>query len=743
MKTHDKIYISSCLIIFLVFISSLQAFSTTYYVSTDGNDTNSGTSQLSSWQTLNKVNSFLFQAGDSILFKRDNLWRGQLIPQSGNSGNCIYYGAYDSGEKPIFLGSVNLADSSFWVNTGGNIWSTATATTTSGEKILNPSFDIDAANWSLYSQGTAIVSGARNTVDFASAPASYKINCTANGDNYFDIQLNTQGLSIDNGKIYRLSFNAKASTLFRPGAFLLMKSSAPYNLYYSNIVYTPIIDTVWTSYTVYFHSNITASDAMINFFLGDSLANNSILFLDDISLIETVCNSPITMDVGNIIFNNASSFGVRKWLLSDLQTQGDYCYDKDSIKVKLYSTINPGLYYSDIECALTQNIINEENKSYIVFENLALKYGSAHGIGGGNTNNITIKSCEISFIGGGRLFVSAYGDVRFGNGIEFWGNTENNLVERCKIWEIYDAALTNQNRGSIAIQKNIIYRNNLIYNAEWSFEYWNRPATSLSKNIYFVNNTCLYAGNTWAHSQREDKRGRHVNFFQNDASTNNFYILNNIFYKATSACLYVLRYSDLDSFNLNNNCWYQSANDTLIDLRLGFTPYDSYTMSQFTNYQNDYQQDQNSIAAYPMFTDTTNNYFQIPFNSPCIDAGTVDTSGINVGETDFFGNIRLLDGDNNPPAIIDIGCFEYEYTVGIENNDSLKYIIIRVYPNPSNGIFHIDGEMENIKVFNTMGQIVLQSKNNEIDLSSYPKGIYYLKLKNVYGAISEQKVVLW
>ncbi|NMA46589.1 MAG: hypothetical protein GX945_08510, partial [Lentisphaerae bacterium] len=122
---------------------------------------------------------------------------------------------------------------------------------------------------------------------------------------------------------------------------------------------------------------------------------------------------------------------------------------------------------------------------------------------------ITIRGCDIYYIGGAHQFTRPDGKpVRFGNGIEFWGNAKDNLVENCRLWEIYDAALTNQGRYDTEV--NITYRNNVIWNAEFSFEYWNRK---LTENITFVNNTCVDAGHGWAHAQRPDPNGAHLMFY--------------------------------------------------------------------------------------------------------------------------------------------------------------------------------------------------------------------------------------
>ena len=113
-----------------------------------------------------------------------------------------------------------------------------------------------------------------------------------------------------------------------------------------------------------------------------------------------------------------------------------------------------------------------------------------------------IRDCDVAWIGGGHQFTGPDGKpIRFGNGIEFWENAYDNLVEGCRIWEIYDAALTNQGSQNNS-QINITYRDNVIWNSEYSFEYWNRGPESTTRNIRFEHNTCVNAGLGWGHAQR-------------------------------------------------------------------------------------------------------------------------------------------------------------------------------------------------------------------------------------------------
>jgi hypothetical protein len=101
----------------------------TYYVSNSGNDTNTG--QLGSpWQTLIRVNSATFQAGDQILFERGGTFYGSLtIKQSGNSANPITLDAYGSGANPVITGFTNVTA---WTSLGGNLWESTSTVSTLG-----------------------------------------------------------------------------------------------------------------------------------------------------------------------------------------------------------------------------------------------------------------------------------------------------------------------------------------------------------------------------------------------------------------------------------------------------------------------------------------------------------------------------------------------------------------------------------------------------------------------------------
>lgn len=95
---------------------------TTYYISSSqGNDSNSGTTELAPWQSLAKVDSFSFVPGDRLLFKQGDMWMGQLtIKNSGTPSNRILLSNYGSGEKPIITLRAPIIRT--WTQSNSTVW---------------------------------------------------------------------------------------------------------------------------------------------------------------------------------------------------------------------------------------------------------------------------------------------------------------------------------------------------------------------------------------------------------------------------------------------------------------------------------------------------------------------------------------------------------------------------------------------------------------------------------------------
>ncbi|WNM31852.1 right-handed parallel beta-helix repeat-containing protein [Streptomyces sp. Li-HN-5-11] len=127
-----------------VLIPAQRAFAagTTYYVSTNGSDSNAGTSSSAPWRSLTKVNSTTFQPGDTIRFESGDSWTGQLWPKgSGIDGSPISIDSYGTGAKPKIAGqgtvgdAVRLNNQQYWEIRNLDVSNAAPATATPGENL--------------------------------------------------------------------------------------------------------------------------------------------------------------------------------------------------------------------------------------------------------------------------------------------------------------------------------------------------------------------------------------------------------------------------------------------------------------------------------------------------------------------------------------------------------------------------------------------------------------------------------
>jgi len=98
------------------------ASAATYYVSPTGSDTNNGTNTSTPWQTIAKVNSAHFVAGDSILFEGGQTFTGALvfsyatnIPVS-STATPITVGSYGTGAATILSNSTGSLSAAITVN---------------------------------------------------------------------------------------------------------------------------------------------------------------------------------------------------------------------------------------------------------------------------------------------------------------------------------------------------------------------------------------------------------------------------------------------------------------------------------------------------------------------------------------------------------------------------------------------------------------------------------------------------
>ena len=97
-------------VFFFILVFTVQ--SENYYISSQGNDSNSGTSNLVAWKSITKLNSSILQPGDSVLFRRGDTFNGEIVVrQSGTPKKPIVFSAYGNGLMPVITGAVKLTNS--------------------------------------------------------------------------------------------------------------------------------------------------------------------------------------------------------------------------------------------------------------------------------------------------------------------------------------------------------------------------------------------------------------------------------------------------------------------------------------------------------------------------------------------------------------------------------------------------------------------------------------------------------
>lgn len=207
----------------------------TYYVSSsEGDDSNQGTTENLPWRSLEKVNSFYrLSPGDQVLFKRGDAWNGYLkINVSGTEGKSIIFGAYGIGDNPRFYGSEILGG---WTLHTGNIYKS------SFNKTINQLF-IDNSRMKAArfpNEGYAYITSVNSSDGFFSSDLKPDVNYK--GAKWIGrtvpYAMVTLNVSSSNGKSVQLSETPYADLNVKEGFILVGKLEfldSPGEWYYDN-----------------------------------------------------------------------------------------------------------------------------------------------------------------------------------------------------------------------------------------------------------------------------------------------------------------------------------------------------------------------------------------------------------------------------------------------------------------------------------------------------------------------------
>lgn len=239
-------------------------------------------------------------------------------------------------------------------------------------------------------------------------------------------------------------------------------------------------------------------------------------------------------DVGNIVFDHGKHWALKR-LEFNLTENFAFYHNMESGFLYLYlDEGNPGELYNDIEICSNDHILwGEDFVHDVIIDNLCVKYTGAHGICFWNgTNNITVRECEIGYIGGSMLDPT----VRYGNGFEVVDNCDNILVEDNYVYQCYDAGITHQSSYPLGCkQRNIIFRRNRIEYCNYNIEYYVSTEYGMIEDTVYEDNILQYAGYGFGSVNRIGSNTSvlsHICCYTRKIPCKNFIIRNNVFDKS-------------------------------------------------------------------------------------------------------------------------------------------------------------------------------------------------------------------
>ncbi|MBO7148667.1 MAG: hypothetical protein J6V93_02315 [Clostridia bacterium] len=233
-----------------------------------------------------------------------------------------------------------------------------------------------------------------------------------------------------------------------------------------------------------------------------------------------------TSDIGSIVFNHGEAYGARVFAfkgtvyqvgmngitsngietwesrptgafsgVEELDHDLEYCiYYGNSYyaNLHLYSEEgNPAERFDSIEISTKGHAV--VGKSNCTFDNLAIKYTGSHGISMTNIENVTVRNCEIGWIGGA-IQTTSPSTTRFGNGIEVYGSCNNFKVYNNYVYECFDCGITVQHKKptKTTIIKDTHFYDNVIERCNSPLESWAEQTEAPQKGKFmFMNNVVI------------------------------------------------------------------------------------------------------------------------------------------------------------------------------------------------------------------------------------------------------------
>ena len=116
-----------------------------------------------------------------------------------------------------------------------------------------------------------------------------------------------------------------------------------------------------------------------------------------------------------------------------------------------------------------------------------------------------------------------------------------------------------------------------------------------------------------------------------------------------------------------------------------------------------------------------------------------------IGGKDAESSFEVYDWDGNmvyatsgKPIVGELCRF---YTDCVDVVDEVEEPLLMLYPNPASNSFTVESQVKEIRVFNAVGQLMHQGTRNVVDVSTWPDGMYFVRVVDENDAVSTVKFI--
>ena len=710
-----------------------------YYVSSsEGNDQNDGLSVQSPFQTIEKLNSMLFNMGDSIFFKSGDYWEGMFwLNGSGSFSEPIVVDVYGGDIRPIINGfgyqaSILIFNDQHIEINGLEIFNSSYHIVTSEPSTISeqtPTLFADGPNitWTnVYSacelgdgNNGAMQTFVINVTNLPQEGANYRVVKTVANGNYYFAPSQPLSLGFNSFSVNAVDFDRAVKFQFSSGDIEFDAIALNDEVIYGSDIVKKLsgfggVENSWGSgKNIRFGIKVVASNKNL-----ENISFNN-LYIHDI------------YPTPNMTQNIHLGYGIK------LETQSDTISGLlntiSNVKVT-NSTITETGHYGLWIKSLGLNGIDSVKNNQILVKNCIFEHTGGSGFVPNKSKNVLVQDCIFNHTG------SSIDERMWKRGSGMWPFDCKNVVAQNNKFMNAHGPMDSYGSHIDYGNENVVFQYNYSYNNEGGF------AEILGDNV-----NCGYRYNISVNDgYREDpngtpwdKKGK-IFWISNFCGQNPIrcpnvgtFIYNNTVFVNDSLNPEIYFWPDVGDVHVYNNLIVVSQEGEIIptllenDLNQFYISHNLFYDSSRIDLDSDFEN--NALYLDPMFINSefllfyNNEVYQIQNIIPAVGSGFLingsnDTTNYleNNGGLDYFGNSVSHDFPSN------IGAFN---GTSVTNILEIKDDDVKIYPSVTDNYVNISiqdylGPIQT-EIFDLSGNFKGIHRGNKISLKNLNSGIYF------------------